>query len=161
MNECKTRREFLGAGSIAVPAAVLLGGAAAADAAADTLQDRRAISGRPGASFSRAVAFDRIAFVSGVIAKKPGARGLVSPDFELQCRQVLENLKASVEAAGSNLSLVLKCGCFLTDVEDFPAFNRMFAEFFPSDPPARSTVVVKELVAAGAKLEVDCVTCLP
>ena len=55
---------------------------------------------------------------------------------------------------------VMKCTCFLTDVRDFPTMNKLFVEFFPTDPPARSTVVVTELVVAGAKLEIDCATCL-
>jgi enamine deaminase RidA (YjgF/YER057c/UK114 family) len=64
---------------------------------------------------------------------------------------------ASIEAAGSSPDRVLKCTCFLTDAADFAAMNKVYASFFPSDPPARSTVVVKELVIAGAKIEVDSV----
>lgn len=113
----------------------------------------------PGNSpnLSRAVGFDRMLFVSGVLGVDPQSRKLVSPDFEGQCRQVLTNLKASVEAGGATLDQVLKCTCFLVEATDFEAFNRVYREFFPQDPPARSTVVVKELVMAGAKIELDCV----
>lgn len=113
----------------------------------------------PGNSpnLSRAVGFDRLLFVSGVLGVDPQTRKLVSPDFEGQCRQVLANLKASVEAGGATLNQVLKCTCFLVEATDFEAFNRIYREFFPQDPPARSTVVVKELVMAGAKIELDCV----
>jgi 2-iminobutanoate/2-iminopropanoate deaminase len=119
---------------------------------------RQIIPGSPYPTFSRAVRLDRLVFVAGVLGQKPGTRDLVSADFEPQCRQALENLKASVEAAGSSLDRVLKCTVFLTDVGDFAIFNKVYAEHFPHDPPARSTVVAKELVVAGAKLEVDCVT---
>jgi len=86
---------------------------------------------------------------------------LASPEFEGQCKQALDNLKSSVEAAGSSMDKVLKCTCFLTEAADFDAMNRVYRTYFPNDPPARSTVAVKELVLAGAKFEIDCVTSLP
>ncbi|MDO8632347.1 MAG: RidA family protein [Phycisphaerales bacterium] len=117
---------------------------------------RRAIGGG-SRYFSRAVAFERMVFVSGVLGRDEAKGALVAAEFEPQCRQALSNLKASVEAAGSSLDKVLQCTCFLTDTVDFVIFNQIYAEFFMSDPPARSTVVVKELVVAGAKIEIDCV----
>jgi len=118
---------------------------------------RRVVSGA-SSFFSRAVEYGRLVFVSGVLGREDQKGVLASPDFEPQCRQALANLKGSVEAAGSSLEKMLKCTCFLTDAADFAAFNRVYKEFFPADPPARSTVVVKELVLAGAKIEIDCVT---
>jgi 2-iminobutanoate/2-iminopropanoate deaminase len=113
----------------------------------------------PGNSpnLSRAIGFEHILFVSGVLGVDSQTRKLVSAEFDGQCRQALTNLKASVEAGGSSLSQVLKCTCFLVEAADFEAFNKVYREFFPQDPPARSTVVVKELVMAGAKIEIDCV----
>ena len=113
----------------------------------------------PGNSpnLSRAVGFERMLFVSGVLGVDPQSRKLASAEFEGQCRQALTNLKASVEAGGATLSQVLKCTCFLVEPADFEAFNKIYRDFFPQDPPARSTVVVKELVMAGAKIEIDCV----
>ena len=58
------------------------------------------------------------------------------------------------------MSNVLKCTGFLVESADFGTYNELYRNFFPSDPPARSTVVVKELVVPGAKLEIDCVACL-
>jgi 2-iminobutanoate/2-iminopropanoate deaminase len=159
MNE-ESRRAFLGKISITAPALAVLGGATDGAAASEPARGRRVIGGSPYPTFSRAVALDRLVFVSGVVGQKPGTRDLASTKFEPQCRRALENLKESVEAAGSSMDKVLKCTCFLTDAGDFAAFNKIYVSFFPSDPPARSTVVVKELVVPGARLEIDCVTCL-
>ncbi len=153
-----TRRQFLGGSALSVGA---LAGAAASAEGSSADAARRVIPGSTTPVLSRAVAFDRIVFVSGVLGTKPGSRELASADFEPQCRQVLENLRASVEAAGSSMDKVLQCTCFLVEQGDFAKFNEIYRTFFPADPPARSTVVVKELVLTGAKVEVDCVTCLP
>ncbi len=123
-----------------------------------TRAGRKIIPGSPYATFSRAVRLDRLVFVAGVVGQKPGTRDLVSSDFEPQCRQALQNLKESVEASGSSLDKVLKCTVYITAAADFATFNRLYVEYFLKDPPARSSVVVKELVVPGAKLEVDCVT---
>ncbi len=116
----------------------------------------RIVEGSPYPTFSRAVVFGGVAYVAGVVGQKPGTRDMVSTDFEPQARQTLDNLKASVEAGGSTMDRVLKCTVFLTDAADFQTFNRVYVEYFPKNPPARSTVVVKELVVPGAKLELDC-----
>lgn len=127
--------------------------------AAQSAGRRRVVGGSSNPVFSRAVAFGQLVYVSGVVGRKPGAHGTITEGFEAQCRQALENLKTSVEAAGSSMADVLKCTCFLTAVSDFAAFNKVYKTFFPSDPPARSTVVVKDTVVPGAKLEIDCVAC--
>lgn len=116
----------------------------------------RFVEGSPYPTFSRAAVWAGVAYVAGVVGQKPGSTDLVAADFEPQARQTLENLKASVEASGSTLDRVLKVTVFLTDAADFATFNRVYVQFFPTSPPARSTVVVKELVVPGAKLEVDC-----
>lgn len=153
----ESRRGFLGKLSVAAPAMAAVGMAVDTTVASEVNGGRRVVAGSPYATFSRAVVLDRTAFVSGVVGQKPGTRELVSTEFEPQCRQALANLKASVEAAGSSMAKVLKCTCFLTDASDFSTFNEIYVGYFPSDPPARSTVVVKALVVEGAKLEIDCV----
>lgn len=157
----KTRRSFLGQASVAAPALIVLGATAGVAQARNAPKRKRIVSGSPSPAFSRAVVFDRLVYPAGVVGRNPKTDRLASADFEPQCRQALENLKASLEAAGTTMQNVLKCTCFLTDVTDFATFNKIFMSFFPSDPPARSTVIVKELVVKGAKLEIDCVACLP
>lgn len=154
----QTRRNFLSHAAVATPAAIL--GATAVASADEQKHDRRVVGGSPYATFSRAVAYGPIIFVAGVVGQKPGSRDLVPGGFEAECRQALQNLKDSVQASGSSMSNVLKCTCFLTDAKDFATFNKVYVGFFPSEPPARSTVIVKELVVPGAKLEIDCVTSL-
>jgi 2-iminobutanoate/2-iminopropanoate deaminase len=118
---------------------------------------REIIPGSPSPAFSRAVRYGGIVYVSGVLPQVPGKTDLVAGDFEEQARQAMENLKAAVEAAGSKMDRVLKCSVFLTEASDFPAFNKLYQKSFPADPPARSTVIVKALVLAGARIEIDCI----
>jgi len=141
-------------------AAAMLGAAWAGQASADETSagpKKEIIPGSPYPTFSRAVRYGDVVYVSGVLGQIPGSRDLASADFEGQARQAMENLKASVEAAGSSMDRVLKCSAFLTEQSDFATFNKIYVQYFPKDPPARSTVIVKALVAAGAKLEIDCV----
>jgi 2-iminobutanoate/2-iminopropanoate deaminase len=115
------------------------------------------IPGSPSPAFSRAVRCGGMVYVSGVLPQVPGKSDLVAGDFEEQARQAMENLKAAVEAAGSKMERVVKCSAFLTEASDFAAFNATYMKYFPTDPPARSTVIVKALVLAGAKIEIDCI----
>lgn len=163
----QSRRDFMRQVATTSIAAGALAGATIPAATAGPLQEHTAAAagtgrqitpGSPYPTFSRAVRLDRLVFVAGVLGQKPGTRELVSAEFEAQSRQALENLKASVDAAGSTLDQVLKCTVYLTDAGDFAAFNKLYVQYFPKDPPARSSVVVKELVVSGAKLEIDCVT---
>lgn len=155
----ESRREFLGKASLAIPVLAVTGVAATTASADESAPQRRVIGGSPSPNFSRAVVFGKLVYVSGVLGTKAGLRELASAEFEGQCKQALDNLKASVEAAGSSMDRVLKCTCFLTEAADFDAMNKVYRTYFPNDPPARSTVAVKELVLAGAKFEIDCVTC--
>jgi len=156
----ESRRWFLGRLTVAAPAAAVVGMAANEATASGGKAGRRIVAGSPYPTFSRAVVLNEVAYVSGVVGQKPGTRELVSADFESQCQQAMENLKASVEAAGASMANVLKCTCFLTDASDFGTFNKVYVTYFPSEPPARSTVIVKALVVEGAKLEIDCVAAI-
>ena len=93
-------------------------------------------------------------FLSGSIGINPETKKLVEGGIVEQTRQVLENLKNVVEASGSNLSKVVKTTILLTDIGHFGAVNEIYAEYFPTDPPARATYAVVAL-PAGALVEIE------
>jgi len=94
--------------------------------------------------YSQAVGIGGLVFTSGQIPLLPDG-SLVATEVEAQTRQVLANLRAVLEAAGSSMEQVLKCTVFLANMDDFAAVNAVYAEAFPSDPPARSAVEVARL----------------
>jgi len=86
-----------------------------------------------------------LVFTAGQIPLNPATGEIVAGDIRAQTRQVLENLKAILEAGGSDLSSVVKTTVFLKDLSDFAAMNEVFAEYFPVAPPARSAVEAARL----------------
>ncbi len=94
--------------------------------------------------YSQAIAIDNLVFCSGQIPLKADGT-VLEGDVAAQARQVLTNLKAVLEASGSSLDRVVKTTVFLADMNEFAAMNTVYAEFFTSDPPARSTVQVARL----------------
>ncbi|MBI4166701.1 MAG: hypothetical protein HY508_13305 [Acidobacteria bacterium] len=108
------------------------------------------------ALFGPAIQFGDLIFVPGQTAHDPATGKLVSGAFQDQLRQRLEIVKAVVEASGSSMDKVLKCTVYLTDIGSFPAMNEVCHSFFPSEPPARSTAAVKELVG-GTPVKIECV----
>lgn len=110
-----------------------------------------------GAPYSQAIATRGLVFVSGQIPLDPhGDANPVSDDISEQTERVLENLKGVLEAAGSTLGDVCKTTVFLTDLDDFAAMNAVYARYFTSEPPARSTVQVSRL-PAGARVEIEAI----
>ncbi len=99
--------------------------------------------------YSVAIETDGYLFCSGQTGIDPATGELVSADLEAQTRQVLTNLKNVLEAAGSSLDRVVKTTVFIRDMADFPKMNAIYAEFFPSNPPARSTIAVAGLPKGG------------
>jgi 2-iminobutanoate/2-iminopropanoate deaminase len=95
--------------------------------------------------YSQAVQYGDFLFVSGQIALEPKTGELLEGDIEVQTRQVLENLKAIIEAAGMALENVVKCSCFLNNMEDFVRFNAVYESYFGDSAPARETVEVARL----------------
>jgi 2-iminobutanoate/2-iminopropanoate deaminase len=95
--------------------------------------------------YSQAIQFGNLLFVSGQIPLDPGTGNLVAGDIEAQTRQVMENLKAIVAAAGMTLTDALKATCFLKNMGDFAKFNGIYAGYFGDTPPARETVEVARL----------------
>lgn len=78
-----------------------------------------------------------------------------------QTKIALESTQKVFEAAGTTMANAVKCTVFLIDVKDFQGMNAAYREFFPKEPPARSTVVVAALVSAGAKVEIECFASVP
>ncbi|OYT70900.1 MAG: hypothetical protein CFK52_09755 [Chloracidobacterium sp. CP2_5A] len=99
-------------------------------------------------------------FTSGQIPLDPVTMDIVGDDVATQTRQVLANLAAVLRAAGGDLSSVVKTTVFLKDMNDFQAMNEVYATFFPSAPPARSTVEVARL-PRDARVEIECIAALP
>jgi len=95
--------------------------------------------------YSQAVQFGNLLFVSGQIALVPQTGEIVDGDIKAQTRQVLENIKAIIEAAGMSLQNVLKCSCFLNSMQDFVKFNEVYDSYFADSLPARETVEVARL----------------
>jgi 2-iminobutanoate/2-iminopropanoate deaminase len=95
--------------------------------------------------YSQAIQFGSLLFVSGQIPLDPKTGNLLPGDIEAQTRQVMENLKAIVAAAGMTLADALKATCFLKNMGDFAKFNSVYAGYFGDTPPARETVEVARL----------------
>jgi 2-iminobutanoate/2-iminopropanoate deaminase len=97
----------------------------------------------PAAHYSQAVVHDGVVYTAGAIGGEPGSGRLVPGGVEAQTRQALANLRAVLEAAGSDFSRVLKATCYLADPSHFQAFNAAYAEVLPDSPPARTTVGIR------------------
>ena len=116
-------------------------------------------AGAPAAigPYSQAVRHGNLLFVSGTLGMDPKTGEFAGAGIEAQAVQVLENLKAIVEAAGMTLENVLKSTVFLKDMNDFAAFNAIYARYFPASPPARETVQVARLPRdAAIEISVIC-----
>lgn len=106
--------------------------------------------------YSQAVKSNGMLYVSGCIGIKRELGKLVDGGIGPQTRQVMENMKAIVEAGGSSMDKVVKTTVLMTDISTYPEVNAIYAEFFPSDaPPARAAYAVAAL-PAGALIEIDC-----
>lgn len=100
----------------------------------------------PIGPYSQAVAYGNQVFTSGQIAINPHTGDLVLDSIEAETRQVLDNLKAVLAAAGCELSDVLKCSIFISDMRQFQEINKVYAEYFEeANAPARETVQVAVL----------------
>ena len=95
--------------------------------------------------YSQATQYGNLLFVSGQIPIDPKTGDLVEGDIEVQAKRVLENLQAIIQEAGMSLQNVLKCSCFLKDMEDFVRFNAVYNSYFAESLPARETVEVGRL----------------
>jgi 2-iminobutanoate/2-iminopropanoate deaminase len=104
--------------------------------------------------YSQAIKAAGFVFISGQVAFDPATGKLVEGDVARQTARVLENLKAIAEAAGTSLDKAVKATVYLKDMEEFAAMNEVYAEYFPKNPPARSTVEVARL-PRDVRVEID------
>ena len=115
----------------------------------------------PAGPYSPAQVFNRLVFVSGQGAVDPATGQLAGGDIETQTEQVLKNVRAILEAGGSDLQHVLRCGVFLTDMSEFARMNAVYARMFGGHRPARTTVQVSALPLEGLRVEIDAVAYVP
>ena len=115
----------------------------------------------PVGPYSPGMGFERLVFVSGQGGRDPSTNQLAGPDVESQTEQVLKNIAAILEAAGSGLPHVLRCGVFLVDIKEFPRMNEVYGRMFGSHRPARTTVEVSNLPGAGMRVEIDAIAVIP
>ncbi len=104
--------------------------------------------------YSQATKVGGMLFASGQIPLSPTSGEIVEGDVKVQTKQVMENIRAIIEAAGYGFENVVKCSCFLKDMGDFAAFNEVYAEYFTANPPARECVEVARL-PKDVKVEVS------
>lgn len=112
----------------------------------------------PGAigPYSQAVKTGHMVFCSGQIPIDPATGEFVSNDVAEQTEQVLKNLSAVLEAAGTGLNNVVKTTVFLADMNDFTAMNEVYAKYFSDNKPARATVQAARL-PRDARVEIECI----
>ena len=110
--------------------------------------------------YSQAVVAGDLLFSAGQIPLDPATMKLVNGDVTVQAERVMKNLDAVLNAAGTGFAHVVKTTCYLADLNDFPAFNAVYGQYFGEDAPARSTVQVAKL-PLGSLVEVECIAIIP
>ena len=127
--------------------------AVASPLAAQTAKQVVVIEGqRPNPNLSPAIKVGNVVYASGQL----GMGNPPDSTIEGQTRRALDNTKRVIEAAGATMADVVRCTVFLTRAADFQGMNGVYREYFPKDPPARSTVVVAALVSQAAIVEIEC-----
>jgi 2-iminobutanoate/2-iminopropanoate deaminase len=109
--------------------------------------------------YSQAISTGNFLFTAGQVAIDPRTGKLVEGGIKEQTRQVMENLKAILAEAAADFSKVVKTTVFLQDIKTFVDFNQVYGEYFPSEPPARSTFQVGAL-PLGAMVEIEMIVLL-
>ena len=115
---------------------------------------RSAETPHPRGPYSPAIVADGFVFVAGQVAINPQTNEFELGDIRSETRRTLENVRAILVAAGSSLQEVVRVGVYLANMDDFDAMNEVFRQFFPEDPPARTTVGDQ---LPKIKVEIDCI----
>ena len=110
--------------------------------------------------FSEAVQLHDTLYVSGQLGLAPGTLAPVAGGIVPEAHQAIKNMKDVLECHGSGLKHVLKCTVFLADIAEWPAFNRVYREYFTDNLPARSALAASGL-ALGARVEIECIAFVP
>lgn len=112
--------------------------------------------------FSLAIRSGDFIFLSGQLGAAPNSDPprVVEGGIEAETRQTFENIVSVLDAAGATLEDIIKCTVFLADIDDYAAFNAVYIEYFPNDPPARAALAASGL-ALGALVELDCIAAAP
>jgi len=116
---------------------------------------------KPIGPYSPAMAFDRLIIVSGQGATDPATGRIAGLDVETQAEQAFRNMRAILQAAGSDLQYVLRCGVFLVEMRDFEKMNAVYARVFGDHRPARTTVQVAGLPDPNLRVEIDAIAYRP
>ena len=114
----------------------------------------------PVGPYSPGMGFERLVFVSGQGGVDPKS-GALAADVDAQTEQCLRNIQTILEAAGSSLQHVLRCGVFLVDMREFATMNAVYARMFGDHRPARTTVQVAALPGEGLRVEIDAIAYKP
>jgi 2-iminobutanoate/2-iminopropanoate deaminase len=111
---------------------------------------------QPIGPYSQAIKTGNTLYVSGQIAIDPASGNLLTGDIESETRMVMNNLQEILKAAGMSFADVVKCGIFVKDLNNFATINKIYGEYFSSEPPARETVEVSRL-PKDVNVEISCV----
>jgi len=106
--------------------------------------------------YSQAIAAKDLLFISGQLPIDPSTGKMIEGDIGGKIQQIMKNITAIAQEAGTDLTKALKTTIFLTDLADFQAVNSAYGSYFPKAPPARSTVQVAAL-PLGSNIEIDCI----
>ena len=114
---------------------------------------------QPRGPYSQAVIHNGILYISGQGHIDPVTNKLINGTTEQETLRTLENIKAIIVEAGGKLENILKITCYLANMDDFPAFNNAYKNYFLKEPPARTTIQAGRL-PAGMKIEMDAIVAL-
>lgn len=116
---------------------------------------------RPVGPYSPGMGFERLIFVSGQGATDPATGELAGTDAAAQTEQCLKNLRTILQAGGSDLQHVIRCGVFLLDMTEFEQMNGVYQRMFGDHRPARTTIQAAALPGEGLRVEIDCIAYVP
>jgi len=115
---------------------------------------------KPTPVLSPAVKIDNLVYTAGQVGVNPETGELAGPGIQEQTKQVMENIKLLLEAAGSSMDKIVKCLVFITDMKDFKEMNEVYVGYFDNDPPARSCVEVSALAREELIVEIEAIAIL-